>query len=102
MKVIGVRDVLPLRRSYAAASWIWVAMFTLRVVVQVPLYLAGLVGALGVAKVVMGWPLFLAAAYVTYLVLRPALRAAREERHARESESPATAGDAAATGERTG
>lgn len=67
-----------LRRTYAAASWIWVGMFALRVAVQLPLYLAGWVGPLGVAKVLMGWPLFLAAAYLTYLVLRPALRAARE------------------------
>jgi hypothetical protein len=66
-----------LRRSYAAASWIWVGLFAVRVAVQLPLYLAGWVGPLGVAKVVMGWPLFLAAAYATYLVLRPALRAAR-------------------------
>lgn len=67
-----------LRRTYAAASWIWVAMFALRVAVQLPMYLAGWVGPLGVAKVLMGWPLFLAAAYLTYLVLRPALQAARE------------------------
>jgi hypothetical protein len=69
-----------LRRSYAAASWIWVGLFGLRIAVQLPLYLAGWVGPLGVARVLMGWPLFLAAAYLTYLVLRPALRAARERR----------------------
>lgn len=69
-----------LRRAYAAASWIWVVMFGLRVVVQVPLYLAGAVGALGVAKVVMGWPLFLLAAYLTYRVIKPALALSRERR----------------------
>lgn len=67
-----------LRRAYAAASWIWVGVFGSRLLVQVPLYLAGWVGALGVARIVMGWPLFLAGAYVTYLVLRPTLRASRE------------------------
>ncbi len=60
-----------LRRTYAAASWIWVGLFASRVVVQVPMYLAGWVAALGVTKVVMGWPFFLGAAYFTYLVLRP-------------------------------
>ena len=68
-----------LRRAYAAASWIWVGVFSLRLVIQVPLYLAGWVGPLGVARIILGWPLFLAAAYVTYLVLRPVLARHREE-----------------------
>lgn len=67
-----------LRRAYGAASWIWVAVFTARVLVQAPLYLAGAVGALGVARIIMGWPLFLLGAYLTYLVLRPVLAAKRQ------------------------
>ncbi|MFA7324828.1 MAG: DUF3159 domain-containing protein [Candidatus Nanopelagicales bacterium] len=65
------------RRALAAASWIWVAVFFGRLVVQVPLYLADAVTALGIVKVVMGWPLFLAAAYFTYRVLEPTYRAMR-------------------------
>jgi hypothetical protein len=72
------RRVPELRRAYAAASWIWVGVFGLRLLVQVPLYLAGAVGPLGVARIVLGWPLFLAAAYVTYRVLKPALARNRE------------------------
>ena len=60
-----------LRRVYSAASWIWVGLFGLRVAVQGPMYLAGWVGPLGFAKVIMGVPLFLAAGYFSYLVLRP-------------------------------
>jgi len=67
----------PLRRAYAAASWVWVGVFLGRLVVQVPLYLAGAVGALGAARIVMGWPLFLAAAYVTYRILKPTLSVRR-------------------------
>jgi hypothetical protein len=66
-----------LMRIYAAASWIWVAVFFGRLLVQVPLYLAGSVELLGVARVVMGWPLFLAGAYLTYRVLAPVYRAKR-------------------------
>jgi hypothetical protein len=62
-----------LRRAYAAASWIWVGVFFGRILVQGPLYLAGSLGALGVTRIVMGWPLFLAAAYMTYRVLKPVL-----------------------------
>lgn len=60
-----------LRRAAAAASWIWVGLFFGRLAVQFPLYLAEAVGPLGVIKIVMGWPLFLAAAYFTYRVLAP-------------------------------
>ena len=68
-----------LRRTYAAASWIWVALFFGRLAVQVPLYLAGAVGALGVMKIVMGVPLYVAAAYFTYRLLRPIWVAKRGE-----------------------
>ncbi|MCU0300352.1 MAG: DUF3159 domain-containing protein [Candidatus Nanopelagicales bacterium] len=67
------------RRQYVAyltASWIWVAMFGLRLLVQLPLYFAGAVGLLGAARLLMGWPMFLLAAYLTYRVLHPVLTAA--------------------------
>lgn len=73
------RDV-ELRRVYAAASWIWVGVFALRIAVQVPLYLAGAVAPLGVVKIVLGWPLYLAGAYVTYRLLAPVYRARRTQR----------------------
>jgi hypothetical protein len=55
---------------YARASWVWVGVFLLRLAVQLPLYLAGAVVALGVAKAAMGVPIFIVAIWVTYLVLR--------------------------------
>jgi hypothetical protein len=58
-------------RAYARASWIWVAMFSLRLAVQLPLYLVGAVVALGVARVAMGAPLFAIAAWISWLMLRP-------------------------------
>lgn len=65
------RTVPEYSRAAAAATWIWVGMFFLRLSVQLPVFLAGAIGALGVLKVVMGWPLFLAAAYFTYRLLQP-------------------------------
>lgn len=67
-----------LRRIYSAASWIWVGLFGLRIGVQGPMYLAGWVGPLGFAKVIMGVPLFIAAGYFTYLVLRPVFERRRQ------------------------
>jgi Protein of unknown function (DUF3159) len=57
-------------RLYSRASWIWVGVFTLRLAVQLPLYLAGAVLALGIAKTAMGLPIFLIAIWLSYLVLR--------------------------------
>jgi hypothetical protein len=46
-----------------------VGLFVVRLVVMVPLYLAGQVALLGVAKVVLGWPLWLAGVAVMGLML---------------------------------
>ena len=54
----------------ARASWIWVALFALRLAVQLPLYFADELVALGVAKTAMGFPVFALAAWLSYLVLR--------------------------------
>lgn len=69
----------PLRRAYAAATWVWVGVFGLRLLVQLPLYLAGQTAALGVAKIVMGWPLFLLGAWFTFLIVRPVLAGQRAD-----------------------
>lgn len=57
-------------RAYRQVTWLWVAMFVLRLVVQVPLYFAGAVGALGAARLAMGVPLFALTAWLTWVVLR--------------------------------
>lgn len=57
-------------RAYTRASWIWVGVFALRLAVQLPLYFAGALLALGIAKTAMGLPIFLIAAWLSYLVLR--------------------------------
>jgi hypothetical protein len=72
----GWRDDPQQYAAYATSSWIWVGMFGLRLTVQLPLYLAGAVGLLGTAKLAMGWPLFLLAAYLTYRVIHPVLAGA--------------------------
>ncbi len=58
-------------RLYTRASWIWVGVFALRLAVQLPLYLADAVLALGIAKTAMGLPIFLVAGWLTYLILNP-------------------------------
>lgn len=78
-----------LRRVYGAATWVWAGVFGLRLLVQLPLYLAGQTAALGVAKIVMGWPLFLLGAWLTFLIVRPVMagRTAAAAQSAPQAES---------------
>lgn len=57
-------------RAYRQVTWLWVGMFALRLLVQLPLYAAGMVGALGAARLVMGVPLFAVTAWMSWLILR--------------------------------
>jgi hypothetical protein len=57
-------------RLYSQASWIWVGVFLSRLAVQLPLYLAGALVALGIAKAAMGVPIFALGIWLTYLLLR--------------------------------
>lgn len=57
-------------RTYTRASWLWVALFSTRLAVQLPLYLAGAVVALGIARTAMGIPLFALGLWVTYRAVR--------------------------------
>ena len=59
-----------LMRAYARGSWVWVAQYVLRVAVFLPLYAAGQIVALGVARVVLTWPLVAACLAVSWWVIR--------------------------------
>lgn len=56
------------------ATLLWVGMFSLRLLVQVPLYLAEAVQALAMARLVMGVPLYGLTLWLTWLLLRSVYR----------------------------
>jgi hypothetical protein len=58
------------RAVLTVVTWLWVALFAMRLGVQVPLYLAEQAGALAATKLVMGLPLYAAALWVTWLMVR--------------------------------
>lgn len=61
----------PIRlRAFTRASFMWSGLFGLRLAVQLPLYIAGAVVALGVARTAMGIPLFALGLYVTYRLVQ--------------------------------
>lgn len=53
-------------KRYRAMTYLWFGVFSLRVIVMTPLYLANQLTALGFFKLALGWPLFALAAYATY------------------------------------
>ena len=58
------------RRVFFWLSIAWASLFALRLIVQVPLYFAGDVTALGTLKLIMGLPLFAPLVAVTWLAVR--------------------------------
>ncbi|MDN5790523.1 MAG: DUF3159 domain-containing protein [Micrococcales bacterium] len=53
----------------ARLAWVLIALNLVRLAIMVPLYLGGQVAALGAAKVVLGWPLYLCAVTVMGAIL---------------------------------
>ncbi len=59
-------------RVFNRASALWAGVFVLRLLIQLPLYLAGAVLALGVARTALGIPLTALALWLTWLLVRGA------------------------------
>jgi Protein of unknown function (DUF3159) len=57
-------------RAFVRATWLWAGLFATRLIVQLPLYAAGAVVALGVAKTAMGLPLYGIGLWLTWLLVR--------------------------------
>jgi hypothetical protein len=58
------------KRAYIQAGWLWVAMFFTRIAVQYPIYKSGNLNLLGTVNLAMGYPLFIATAYGSWMILR--------------------------------
>lgn len=61
------------KRRYVAATWVFAALFAIRLAVEVPLYLGGeaSLGALGIARLVLGVPFYALTLWFMWLLLRP-------------------------------
>lgn len=65
----GWMDDAALKRAYMIVTALWMGLFTVRLVVQVPLYLTNHVALLGTARLVMGIPFWALAIWVSYLII---------------------------------
>lgn len=68
--ITGWRQNRALKHAATVTSWIWLAMFVLRLAVQLPLYIVGDVTWLGIMRLVMGTPLFALVILATWLIFR--------------------------------
>jgi len=57
-------------RVFTVATLLWVGLFAARLLVQYPLYLANNLAALGIARLVMGLPLYAAVLWLNWLLAR--------------------------------
>jgi intracellular septation protein A len=64
------RKVAERKRAYIKAGWLWIGLFSLRLLVQYPLYKTGNITALGTARLAMGYPLYAAAAWGSWLIIK--------------------------------
>ena len=64
------RDQVGTRHVAYVTTWLWAALFALRLAVQVPMYLSASITALAATKLIMGLPLYAAWLWVTWLLYR--------------------------------
>ena len=62
-------------RFFDLVTLLWVGLFATRLIVGVPLYLAGDVVTLGFVKIVLGLPFYLTMIWVSWLLLRGVVKA---------------------------
>ena len=65
-------------RFFSLVTWLWVAFFASRLLVQVPMYLANDVVSLGFTRIVMGTPYFLMMIWISWLLLRKVVSAKQD------------------------
>jgi hypothetical protein len=72
------------RKAYTNAGWLWVAMFTLRIAIQYPLYRANKLNELGVANFFLGYPLYLIVLWGSWQIIRrtPSVKISSENEEA--------------------
>ena len=74
---------------YTIGTWIVVAAFALRLLVQIPLYFANEVALLGAARAAMGLPLYVGAVALAWLISRPAKGAQEPAKNDSPADGPA-------------
>ena len=57
-------------RAYRNATWVWFGLFAIRLAIQIPLYKANQLNALGIANIFLGVPLYLLVLWATWMIIK--------------------------------
>lgn len=76
------------RRVLVLATWLWAGLFAVRLLVEVPLYLAEQTTALGAARLITGVPLYSVLLWVTWLLVRAVFSRAETGEDPQNAEGP--------------
>jgi hypothetical protein len=99
----GWRKDAPKRRILTLATWLWVGLFAIRLVLEIPLYVADNVPALGIVRIITSVPLYALFLWVTWLLVRGVYAGDRptdDDETAGNATEKAVAKDAASTAPR--
>lgn len=58
------------RRVLTVTTWLWAGLFTIRLAVEYPLYLASEIELLAAAKLILGVPFYAVVLWITWLMIR--------------------------------
>lgn len=72
-RVEGWREIPAQRRAFTIATWVWTGMYSLRIAIELPLYIAANAEGLAIAKIVLGVPLYALVLLVTWFLIRSVL-----------------------------
>ena len=83
----GWLDDRELRHAYIRITVLWIMVFALRLLIQVPLYVDDRVALLGTARLIMGIPFWALAIWVSYLLIATPLHRHIQQEHAKAVEA---------------
>lgn len=88
-EMLSWRQVPGRLKAFTSATWVLAGMFVLRVAVQTPLWLAGQTTALGITRLVLGYPVYIAALYFCWQIIKQAPPPLKPEADARDASTAA-------------
>ena len=63
-----------LHKAYMKATWVWVALFSIRLVIEVPFYFADNIDVLGILHLVLGIPLYAVTVWLCWMIISPQIK----------------------------
>lgn len=94
----GWRSDKQLVRAYTTVTWLWIGVFALRLVVQVPLYVTDRVGLLGISRLLMGIPFWALAIWISFLIVADPMHRHKVNERNKMQETDGTQEDSAEHG----